>query len=132
MGAKNKIKLFLVFLLGIVMTLGGFSSVNAGTLYEERPYIADHPPYYGALFSPMWMDGNLVYCIQSRRESINGASDYYRQDLAEYLRTQGLDWNTSEAVANELGIIAGFGYGYAGDTSNEMMWATQIRVWQTL
>ncbi|WP_304001820.1 MSCRAMM family protein, partial [Faecalicoccus pleomorphus] len=74
------------------------------------------------VYAKFSINGQKVYCIDPLRATIHGAGDYSPQDLGTY--------TGSPEQAKRLGFISSLGYGFNGDTSDEMDYATQIRIWQ--
>lgn len=68
------------------------------------------------------LDGKIVYCIEPRILTDNG-STYTEGNLSNTLTV---------AQQKKLEQIASVGYGFDGDTSNEMLAATQFRIWMEL
>lgn len=105
-------------------------------LHVETPYgVTSDPDYKWAVkmteytntgynvdvYAQLTINGQKVYCIDPLRSTIDGAGDYSASALGEY---------TGNAELNQkLGYINALGYGYNGDTSDEMDFATQIRIW---
>lgn len=108
-------------------------------LHVETPYgVTSDPDYKWAVemteytntgynvdvYAQLTINGQKVYCIDPLRSTIDGAGDYSASALGEY---------TGNAELNQkLGYINALGYGYNGDTSDEMDFATQIRIWQEM
>ncbi len=69
-------------------------------------------------------NGRKVYCIDPSRAAVIGASNYSETNISSYV-------SNPQKVAN-LENISALGYGFNGDTSNEMDFATQLRLWQEL
>ena len=87
------------------------------TEYSNQGYNVD-------VYAQLTINGQKVYCIDPLRNTIDGAGDYSASALGEY---------TGNAELNQkLGYINALGYGYNGDTSDEMDFATQIRIWQEM
>ena len=78
--------------------------------------------YDSDVYAKFSINGQKVYCIDPLRAAIHGAGDYSPQDLGTY--------TGSPEQAKRLGWISALGYGFNGDTSDEMDYATQIRIWQ--
>lgn len=72
--------------------------------------------------SKLMLGDTIVWCIEPLHETENG-DQYNDGDIDDYL---------SKTEQEALEEIAYVGYGYDGDTSNEMIAATQIRMWQEL
>lgn len=74
----------------------------------------------------VYMDGGneRLYCVQPLRNIVLGTSNYNPQDLGQY-------FGTAETT-RKLQMITSLGYGFNGDTSDEMDYATQVRIWQEL
>lgn len=77
-----------------------------------------------SVYSQLSINGQKVYCIDPLRNTIDGAGDYQASALGEYFGNADL--------TKKLGYISSLGYGFQGDTSQEMDYATQIRVWQEI
>ncbi len=75
--------------------------------------------YYGRTY----INGNRVYCTEPLINAVDGAS-YTPMDLPTFTGNQ--------ALAKELEYISALGYGFNGDYSAEMDFATQIRIWQEI
>ena len=74
-------------------------------------------------YTKMYIDGKHVYCLQPNDQAYTGTTNYSGRDLAKYLGTG------KASQKDDLELIAAFGYGYNGDTSDEMDYATQIKIW---
>lgn len=76
------------------------------------------------VYAKLTINGQKVYCIDPLRNTIDGAGDYTASALGSY---------TGNAELNKkLGYINALGYGFNGDKSDEMDFATQIRIWQEM
>ena len=108
-------------------------------LHVETPYgVTSDPDYKWAVemteytntgynvdvYAQLTINGQKVYCIDPLRSTIDGAGDYSASSLGEYTGNPELN--------QKLGYINALGYGYNGDTSDEMDFATQIRIWQEM
>lgn len=78
--------------------------------------------YDSDVYAKFSINGQKVYCIDPLRAAIHGAGDYSPQDLGTYIG--------SKEKSERLAWISALGYGFNGDTSDEMDYATQIRIWQ--
>lgn len=78
--------------------------------------------YDSDVYAKLSINGQKVYCIDPLRAAIHGAGDYSPQDLGTY--------TGSKEKSERLAWISALGYGFNGDTSDEMDYATQIRIWQ--
>lgn len=78
--------------------------------------------YDSDVYAKLSINGQKVYCIDPLRATIHGAGDYSPQDLGTY--------TGSKEKSERLAWISALGYGFNGDTSDEMDYATQIRIWQ--
>lgn len=74
------------------------------------------------VYAKFSINGQKVYCIDPLKAAIHGAGDYSPQDLGTY--------TGSKEKSERLAWISALGYGFNGDTSDEMDYATQIRIWQ--
>ena len=74
-------------------------------------------------YTKMYIDGKHVYCLQPNDQAYTGTTNYSGRDLAKYLGTG------KASQKDDLELIAAFGYGFNGDTSDEMDYATQIKIW---
>lgn len=77
-----------------------------------------------SVYSRLSINGQKVYCIDPLRNTIDGAGDYQASALGEYFGNAELN--------RKLGYISSIGYGFQDDKSDEMDYATQIRVWQEI
>ena len=80
--------------------------------------------WYSDSFARFYIDGQKVYCVQPLVVAVPGTSDYDVDELDTY--------TGSAATTRTIKRISALGYGYNGDTSDEMDFATQIRIWQEL
>lgn len=80
--------------------------------------------WYSDSYSRLYIDGRKVYCVQPLVNVAEGASDYEPTDLETF--------TGSAETSSTLKRISALGYGYNGDTSDEMDFATQIRIWQEM
>lgn len=71
-----------------------------------------------------FVNGKRVYCVQPLRNIISGTGNYNQQDFTSYVG------GAEKAI--RLQYITSLGYGFNGDYSEEMDFATQIRIWQEL
>lgn len=78
-------------------------------------------------FARFTVDGKKAYCVQQNVLALIGSASFNQKSLAEWLQGAGIG-NKAETLER----IAAFGYGYGGDTSPEMDFATQIRIWQEM
>ena len=90
-------------------TIGTTFTSNVGTNYDV----------YSIMTSS---DRGRVWCIQPT-VNVNAGTHVYNTDI---LSTYLPDAN----VRKQIGYVSALGYGFQGDTSDEMAWATQIRIWQ--
>lgn len=75
------------------------------------------------------VNGQKAYCVQSNVNIDPGSYDFNSSaELSNFLGEVGI----SSDKAARLEQIAAFGYGYGGDISPEMDFATQIRIWQEM
>lgn len=88
----------------------------------------NHPNYhptwlfYGFHYGKLYVNGEVVFCIDMETPIPDGtgysnAGDYEALPIATRLR---------------INRIALFGYGYDNDTSDQMWWATQKLIWETM
>lgn len=85
-------------------------------------YVVGGTTNFDAL-SKLVIDNNMVtYCIEPHILTEHGET-YTDGNINSVMNT---------ATLRQLEKIAYLGYGYSGDTSNEMYAATQIRIWQAL
>ena len=140
---KKIIHVFMAILCALGLTMQGTNMIAYAAeqyvLHVETPYgITLDPNYKWAVgmteysnqgynvdvYAQLTINGQKVYCIDPLRNTIDGAGDYSASALGEY---------TGNAELNQkLGYINALGYGYNGDTSDEMDFATQIRIWQEM
>ena len=137
---KKLLKSMIAFLMTLSL-FGGFIThvYAASTLTMDLPYgLFDDPynkwgigltqpnsgGYYSDVFARLYVDGRKVYCMQPLIVASDGSSDYNITDLETFTGTA----ETSRLIK----WISALGYGYNGDTSDEMDFATQIRIWQQL
>ena len=80
--------------------------------------------YDSCVYSKIWIDDQRVYCVDPLTSVMNGAQDYEQISFGAYVN--------DAAVREKLSYITALGYGFQGDTSHEMDFATQICIWQTL
>lgn len=76
------------------------------------------------VYARLSINGQKVYCIDPLRNTIDGAGDYTAAALGEYTGNPELN--------QKLGYINALGYGFNGDVTDEMDFATQIRIWQEI
>lgn len=136
-------KILNLFVFTLITVVFGITSVSAATLtYTEFPggdvettynnpnakyTVTISPTYhnYGAdVIVKMSVDGTVAYCLEAQVKATNGMSGYTSKTLNQYI--------SNASVREKLEKIAYVGYGYNGDTSNEMYAATQVRIWQEL
>ena len=140
---KKIIHVFMAILCALGLTMQGTNMIAYAAeqyvLHVETPYgVTLDPNYKWAVgmteysnqgynvdvYAQLTINGQKVYCIDPLRNTIDGAGDYSASALGEY---------TGNAELNlKLGYINALGYGYNGDTSDEMDFATQIRIWQEM
>ena len=80
--------------------------------------------YDSCVYSKIWIDDQRVYCVDPLTSVMDGAQDYEQISFGAYVN--------DAAVREKLSYITALGYGFQGDTSHEMDFATQICIWQTL
>ena len=140
---KKIIHVFMAILCALGLTMQGTNMIAYAAeqyvLHVETPYgVTLDPNYKWAVgmteysnqgynvdvYAQLTINGQKVYCIDPLRNTIDGAGDYSASALGEY---------TGNAELNQKpGYINALGYGYNGDTSDEMDFATQIRIWQEM
>ena len=140
---KKIIHVFMAILCALGLTMQGTNMIAYAAeqyvLHVETPYgVTLDPNYKWAVgmteysnqgynvdvYAQLTINGQKVYCIDPLRNTIDGAGDYSASALGEY---------TGNAELNQkLGYINALGYGYNGVTSDEMDFATQIRIWQEM
>ena len=138
----KKYRKLLTFMTALLMTTGLGQPLNvkaASTLVMEAPYgtvddatrkwsIGLTEPngagWYSDSYARFYIDDQKVYCIQPLVVAVPGTSDYEVDDLDTY--------TGSAETSRILKWISSLGYGYGGDYSDEMDFATQIRIWQEL
>ena len=76
------------------------------------------------VYAPLYINGTHVYCIQQNALTVDGAGDYSPEALGTY--TGSMD------LTRKLEYISALGFGFNGDNSQEMDFATQIRIWQEM
>ena len=130
--------LFACALASTTILNGSIQSVNASgyTLNVDTPYgldlsasdkwaIGTNSNSYGYdVYAKLSINGQKVYCIQQNSLTINGAGDYSPEVLGTY--------TGNAALTKKLEYISTLGYGFNGDYSDEMDFATQIRIWQEM
>lgn len=130
--------LFACALASTTILNGSIQSVNASgyTLNVDTPYgldlsasdkwaIGTNSNSYGYdVYAKLSINGQKVYCIQQNSLTINGAGDYSPEVLGTY--------TGNAALTKKLEYISTLGYGFNGDYSDEMDFATQIRIWQEI
>lgn len=130
--------LFACALASTTILNGSIQSVNASgyTLNVDTPYgldlsasdkwaIGTNSNSYGYdVYAKLSINGQKVYCIQQNSLTINGAGDYSPEVLGTY--------TGNAALTKKLEYISTLGYGFDGDYSDEMDFATQIRIWQEM
>lgn len=78
-------------------------------------------------YAKMYIDGRLVYCVDAGTQAYNGRN-YTGQDLQKWFAAKtGTDGLAHKKLIEE---IAAFGYGFNNDTSDEMDYATQLKIWE--
>ena len=78
-------------------------------------------------YAKMYIDGRLVYCVDAGTQAHNGRN-YTGQDLQKWFAAKtGTDGLAHKKLIEE---IAAFGYGFNNDTSDEMDYATQLKIWE--
>lgn len=140
---KKIMQVFMAFLCACGLLFQGNSLIAYAAeqyvLHVETPYgLTTDPNYKWAVgmteytntgynvdvYARLTINGQKVYCIDPLRSTINGAGDYTASALGTY---------TGNAELNKkLGYINALGYGFNGDMSDEMDFATQIRIWQEI
>ncbi|MDB7984350.1 SpaA isopeptide-forming pilin-related protein [Faecalicoccus pleomorphus] len=140
---KKIMQVFMAFLCACGLLFQGNSLIAYAAeqyvLHVETPYgLTTDPNYKWAVgmteytntgynvdvYARLTINGQKVYCIDPLRSTINGAGDYTASALGTY---------TGNAELNKkLGYINALGYGFNGDMSDEMDFATQIRIWQEM
>ena len=144
MKMKKIARIFMSFfmLLTVLLqnTVTATAAAKSDTLILEMPYgvISDADNKWAIKFSEANNIGRdvefyarfyindrsrKVYCVQPLIAAYDGKT-YSTVDLSSLIGNGD--------VETYLGYISAVGYGYRGDTSDEMDWATQIRVWQYL
>ena len=78
-------------------------------------------------YAKMYIDGRLVFCIDAGTIAHNHTTNYTGEDLQKWFANR----TGSSGLAHKTLIqeIAAFGYGYDNDTSDEMCYATQLKIW---
>lgn len=72
-------------------------------------------------------DGETAYCIEPGVSMSKGSyTGYYNLSTSEKASRVGL----TDSQLSEMALIAHFGYGYKGQTSNERLIAAQILIWE--
>lgn len=74
-------------------------------------------------YAKTYINGQHVYCTEPLVNIIPGSS-YNAMDLPSFVG--------SNSLAHQLEYISALGYGFNGDYSQEMDFATQIRIWQEI
>ena len=138
----KKIKKLFTFMTALLMTAGLGRPLNvkaASTLVMEAPYgTVDDPTrkwsigltepngagWYSDSYARFYIDDQKVYCVQPLVVAVPGTSDYEVDDLDNY--------SGSAETTRTIKRISSLGYGYGGDYSDEMDFATQIRIWQEI
>ena len=138
----RKIKKLFTFMTALLMTAGLAQPLNvkaASTLVMEAPYgTVDDPTrkwsigltepngagWYSDSYARFYIDDQKVYCVQPLVVAVPGTSDYEVDDLDNY--------SGSAETTRTIKRISSLGYGYGGDYSDEMDFATQIRIWQEI
>ena len=91
--------------------------------------ISSNNAYGFDTYTTYTVNGQKAYCVQSNVNINPGNYDFNSSaELSNFLGEVGV----SSDKASRLEQIAAFGYGYGGDTSPEMDFATQIRIWQEM
>lgn len=145
---RNKIKKLLKIGLSVTASLvcmvslfSGLKAIKAETtpLTVETPYgiVLDKSYKWtiglGAIntagldmdvYARYTLNGEKVYCVEPLVQANDGTTNYIGKDASAYFG------NTEKA--KEIGYITSLGYGFNGDRSDEMDFATQIRIWQEL
>ena len=137
---KKKLKaIFLAMILSVSAIMSQtMTNVEAAgyTISVSTPYGTNLDPsskwaigtnaiVYGYdVYANYYVNGIKCYCIQQNVETIDGASDYSPQALGTY--------TGNAQLAKRLEYISALGYGFNGDYSQEMDFATQIRIWQEM
>lgn len=97
---------------------------SEGVKTHGRPDLA---PIYNVNYFDLKMRGEKVYCVQP---DLNTAG--IGETGANAIPYMYSPQNWTSKTAQKLGLIATVGYGFNGDKSQEMDWATQVRIWQEL
>lgn len=137
---KNRIIVSILAIFTIVVSM--FTSIstieaNAKTLKVEIPYSVsgkddkwavaidrlNEDGYDYVIHSYLYLDGVKLRCVKATQPSQDGA-EYQASDF----QVNGI----GKQVEERLGIIGSLGYGYKNDFSDEMDFATSVRVWQEL
>ena len=85
--------------------------------YYQNGSTTRHSTWYGRLY----LNNEYVYCAQVAQLAFNQASDYIPQDVTSYVSVE---------KGKRAAYIVALGYGL--DKSQEMDWATQVRLWQEI
>lgn len=108
-----------------VYSQAALNSGNPG----EKWNIATDSVYGFDTYTVYTVNGQKAYCVQQPVQIAPGSYDFTDStSLGNFLGEVSL----SSDKAARLEQIAAFGYGYGGDTSPEMDFATQIRIWQEM
>ena len=138
---RKSIQKILGILLGVIMILMQGLPVFAQelTIHVEYPVgIITDPNHKWAIgltrptvigtnymcYSQISIAGQKVYCLEPLSFTDDGYGGYTASDLAEYVG--------NDALTQKLEYISALGYGFEGDRSMEMDFATQIRLWQEM
>lgn len=80
--------------------------------------------YDSCVYSRIWINDQRVYCVDPLTNAVDGSQDYDDISFGAYV--------TDASVRQKLSYITALGYGFQGDTSHEMDFATQVCIWRTL
>ena len=75
-------------------------------------------------YARFYINGQKVYCVEPLHQIVEGTANYDVTDLDVF--------TGSAETSRIVGWISSLGYGYVGDTTDEMDFATQIRIWQEI
>lgn len=105
-------------------------------MYSANLYGMDHPVKEASNYfaiSKFFVDNATGYCVQPDIMYFNGMNYEYKLtggDAYNALKKNYLGLGYNDAQIAKLQQIASVGYGYNGDTSNDLYSATQILVWR--
>ena len=140
---KDFLKKGLILMASFFMTAGVVTPLTVKA--ESTPVIVDTPyglnpdvttewtvgmtrpssagVYYDC-YARFYINGQKVYCVEPMHQVVEGATSYDVTDL---------DYFTGSAETSRIvKWVSALGYGYGGDYSEEMDFATQIRIWQEI